>query len=145
MIVLSIRKSAARLSKPIKELNHTAQQLAAGDLDVHLEIKSEDEIGELGESIKKTVTRLKEYILYIDETAEVLAKMADGKLSIELKNDYAGEFQKIKNAMLNSSASMSNVMKGIIEGFNRCFGTGRCFTDDCRRGTDTGIISTGTC
>lgn len=115
MIVLSIRKSAARLSKPIKELNHTAQQLAAGDLDVHLEIKSEDEIGELGESIKKTVTRLKEYILYIDETAEVLAKMADGKLSIELKNDYAGEFQKIKNAMLNISASMSNVMKGIIE------------------------------
>lgn len=115
MIVLSIKKSAAKLSKPIKELNHTAQQLAAGDLDVHLEINSEDEIGELGESIKKTVTRLKEYILYIDETSEVLANMADGRLSIELKNDYAGEFQKIKNAMLNISASMSNVMKGINE------------------------------
>lgn len=115
MIVLSIKKSAAKLSKPIKELNHTAQQLAAGDLDVHLEINSEDEIGELGESIKKTVTRLKEYILYIDETSEVLANMADGKLSIELKNDYAEEFQKIKNAMLNISASMSNVMKGINE------------------------------
>lgn len=115
MIVFSIKKSAAKLSKPIKELNHTAQQLAAGDLDVHLEINSEDEIGELGESIKKTVTRLKEYILYIDETSEVLANMADGKLSIELKNDYAEEFQKIKNAMLNISASMSNVMKGINE------------------------------
>lgn len=115
MIVLSIKKSAASLSKPIKELNHTAQQLAAGDLDVHLEIKSEDEIGELGESIKKTVARLKEYIVYIDETAEVLARMADGKLSIELKNDYVGEFQKIKNAMLNISASMSDVMRGISE------------------------------
>ncbi len=115
MIVLSIKKSAATLSKPIKELNHTAQQLAAGNLDVHLEITSEDEIGELGESIKKTVTRLKKYIVYIDETAEVLARISDGKLAIVLKNDYAGEFQKIKDAMLNISSSMSDVMKGINE------------------------------
>jgi len=115
MIVLSIKKSAASLSKPIKELNHTAQQLAAGDLDVHLEVTSEDEIGELGESIKKTVTRLKKYIVYIDETAEVLARISDGKLAVELKNDYAGEFQKIKDAMLNISSSMSDVMRGINE------------------------------
>lgn len=115
MIVFSIKKSAANISKPVKELNNTAQQLAAGDLDVHFEIKSEDEIGELGKSIKKTVARLKQYIVYIDETAEVLASMANGKLSIELKNDYVGEFQKIKDAMLNISASMSDVMKGISE------------------------------
>lgn len=98
LIALSIKKSAANLTKPILELNHTAQQLAAGDLDVHLKIESEDEIGELGESIQKTVARLKEYIVYIDETAEVLAQIADGKLSIHLKNDYVGEFQKIKTA-----------------------------------------------
>jgi len=115
MIVFSIKKSAANISKPVKELNNTAQQLAAGDLDVHFEIKSEDEIGELGKSIKKTVARLKQYIVYIDETAEVLASMANGKLSIELKNDYVGEFQKIKDAMLNISSSMSDVMKGISE------------------------------
>lgn len=113
MIVLSIRRSAAKLSQPIKELNHTAQQLAAGDLDVQLEITSEDEIGELGESIGKTVSRLKEYIVYIDETAEVLDQIASGKLSIELKNDYVGEFRKIKDALLNISASMHDVMEGI--------------------------------
>ncbi len=115
LIVLSIKKSAASLSKPIMELNHTAQQLADGDLDVHLEITSEDEIGELGESIKKTVARLKEYIVYIDETSEVLARIADGQLSVELKNDYVGEFQKIKDALLNISGSMTDVMKNIGE------------------------------
>ncbi|MCI8377593.1 MAG: HAMP domain-containing protein [Lachnospiraceae bacterium] len=115
LIVLSIRQSAASLSKPIMELNHTAQQLAEGDLDVLLEITSEDEIGELGDSIGRTVARLKEYIVYIDETAEVLARIADGKLSIELKNDYVGEFQKIKDALINISDSMNDVMKGISE------------------------------
>ncbi len=73
----------------------------------------EDEIGELGESIGKTVSRLKEYIVYIDETAEVLAQIAGGKLRITLKNDYVGEFQKIKTALLNISSSMNDVMEGI--------------------------------
>lgn len=113
LIALSIRRSAANLTRPILELNQTAQQLAAGDLDVHLKIESEDEIGELGESIGKTVARLKEYIVYIDETAEVLAQIAEGKLNIHLKNDYVGEFQKIKIALLNISSSMNEVMEGI--------------------------------
>ncbi len=115
LIAVSIKKSSARLTKPILELNHTAQQLAAGNLDVTLDITSEDEIGELGGSIQKTVNRLKEYIVYIDETAEVLAQIADGNLSIDLKHDYVGEFQKIKTALLNISDSMNQVMLGIHE------------------------------
>ncbi len=115
LIVLRIRKSAANLTKPILELNHTAQLLANGDLDVELHITAEDEIGELGESIQKTISRLKEYIVYIDETAEVLAQIANGKLHIQLKKDYVGEFQKIKTALLNISSSMIEVMEGINE------------------------------
>lgn len=119
LIAFRIKKSAASLTKPILELNRTAQQLAAGDLDVNLQITSEDEIGELAESFQKTVSRLKEYIVYIDETAEVLAQIADGKLSIHLKNDYVGEFQKIKTALLNISDSMNQVMIGINESSER--------------------------
>lgn len=113
LIAFSIRKSTANLIKPIQELNNTAQQLAAGNLDVQLHITGEDEIGELGKSFQKTVDRLKKYIVYIDETSEVLAQIADGKLSVNLKNDYAGEFQKIKAALLNISDSMNQVMLGI--------------------------------
>lgn len=113
LIAFSIKKSAKNITKPILALNHTAQQLAAGDLDVDLQITSENEIGELGASIQKTVNRLKEYIAYIDETAETLSKIADGKLSIRLKYEYAGEFQKIKTALLNISDSMNQVMVGI--------------------------------
>lgn len=113
LIVVSINRSAHRLTKPILELNHTAQQLAAGDLDVDLKITAQDEIGELGGSIGETVNRLKEYIVYIDEIAEVLLELSDGKLNIELKNDYLGEFQKVKEALLNISSSMSEVMDHI--------------------------------
>lgn len=113
LIVLNIRRSASNLTKPILELNQTAQKLAAGDLDVHLQISAEDEIGELGHSIGETVNRLKEYIVYIDETADVLTDLGEGKLNIELKNDYVGEFAKLKEALLHISASMSDVMENI--------------------------------
>lgn len=119
LIAVSIRKSAANVTKPILELNHTAQQLADGNLDVQLAITSNNEIGELSASIGKTVDRLKEYIIYIDETAEVLSRIADGKLQITLKHDYVGEFQKIKTALLNISDSMNQVMEGITTSSER--------------------------
>ena len=113
VIVIGLRKTAEKLTQPILQLNATAQKLAEGDLDVELVVTTEDEIGELGNSFGKTVDRLKVYIDYIDEISEMLARMADGKLHIELTHDYVGEFQKVKQALLNISASLKEVMQGM--------------------------------
>ena len=74
IIFIGMRKTAAQITKPLEMLNDTAQQLAEGNLQVELNIKSEDEIGELADSIGKTMARLKEYINYIDEIAYVFRK-----------------------------------------------------------------------
>ena len=108
-----MRKAAAKIVKPLGELNDAAMKLADGDLDVELNVVSEDEVGELGRSIEKTVARLKEYINYIDEIAEVLAQIANGKLAIELKYAYVGEFQKVKDALVHISNSINEVMHNI--------------------------------
>ncbi len=113
MIIISMRKAAAQIVKPLSELNDAAMKLAEGDLDVELNVTSEDEVGELGRSIEKTVVRLKEYINYIDEISEVLAEMANGKLAIELKYAYVGEFQKVKEALIHISESINEVMHNI--------------------------------
>ena len=113
IIFISMRKAAAQITKPLEELNETAQQLAKGNLQVKLDVTSEDEIGELADSIRKTVMRLKEYINYIDEISDVLGKIANGKLVIDLKYSYAGEFGKIKDALINISESMIAVMQNI--------------------------------
>lgn len=65
VVMRSIDKSAYALSKPIAELNETASRLAEGDLDVELNVMAKNEIGELAESIRATVARLKEYIAYL--------------------------------------------------------------------------------
>lgn len=121
-IVISMKKVSKKLTQPVMELNEAAQKIANGDLDVELEIRSEDEIGELAHSIRKTIRRLKEYIDYIDEISEVLADMANGKLYIQLKHDYVGEFQKVKDALIHISNSFVEVMRGINESSSQVLG-----------------------
>lgn len=115
IVMEKIRRTSAALSKPIAELNETAQKLAQGDLDVTIDVSVDNEIGELGESIGATVDRLKEYIVYLDEASHALDQIAKGKLVIELKQEYVGEFQKLKVALLNISSSMNEVMHGISD------------------------------
>lgn len=115
LVVLGMRATAKKITTPIQELNVTARKLAEGNLDVALDIHSEDEIGELGHSISQTVDRLKEYIVYINEITYVLDNYAEGKLKIDLQQDYVGEFQKVKIALLNVSSSMTEVIQGINE------------------------------
>lgn len=115
-VLFLIGKLSGQIVKPLSELNDAAIELANGNLDVTIHSHSDDEVGVLGDSIGKTVDRLKEYIDYIDEISEVLAAMADGKLKINLKYAYVGEFQKVKDALINISDSMSDVMTNIVEG-----------------------------
>lgn len=115
VIIITIRHLATQLTKPIVALNDVAQELAEGNLDVTLDIASENEIGELADSIQKTVDRLKEYINYIDEISSVLDRLADGKLKFTLKYDYTGEFAKVKTALLHISGSFEQMIKDIID------------------------------
>ena len=112
--VIAIRKVASAITKPISTLNDVAQELAKGNLDVSLKIHSDNELGELSDSIQLTVDRLKEYINYINEITYALNRLAAGKLKFTLKYDYAGDFSKVKEGLINISESMQNIMTDII-------------------------------
>ena len=120
-VLFTMKKIAHQITMPIEHLNDTAMQLAEGNLQVDIKVESQDEIGELAGSIGKTVDRLKEYIDYIDEISEVLTQIASGKLKIELKYAYVGEFQKVKEALYNISESMIDIMRNIASSSNQVF------------------------
>lgn len=108
-----ISRIAMGIVRPIQQLHGVADHIANGELDVELQVDSDDEIGAVAVSIDKTVVRLKDYIKYIDEIAEVLGEIAQGNLLFTLKQDYAGEFGKIKSALENISATLIETIRGI--------------------------------
>lgn len=99
-----------KMTKPIKNITAITNKLAEGELDVNIDIKSNDEIGTLAKSIESLTVRLKSYITYINESVNVLDDLAEGNLAMVLKNDYAGEFARLKNALLH----VSDTLKGTI-------------------------------
>ena len=121
-ILFMIGRLSGRIVGPLVQLNGVANELANGNLEVSIDIHTEDEVGQLAESIEKTVNRLKEYIDYIDEISQVLADMADGKLAVHLKYAYVGEFQKVKDALNHISESMTEVMTSIVHGAEQVSG-----------------------
>ncbi len=87
--------------KPLKKLALNVNEIAEGNLDVEVDTNSADETGQVAEGLERTVVRLKEYIEYINEISFILKEMASGNLMFELKQEYVGEFSKIKEALLD--------------------------------------------
>lgn len=110
ILILFIAKGFVR---PIRALKSIAEDLAEGNLDISMDIKSNDEIGDVAGAFEKTVQRLKDYVNYIDEISQVLGQIAEGNLKFDLKYEYVGEFSKIKTALLNFQNTMIEIMNGI--------------------------------
>ncbi|WP_326909427.1 methyl-accepting chemotaxis protein [Sedimentibacter sp. MB31-C6] len=99
-----------KLTKPIKKITEVTNKLALGELDVDINIKSNDEIGELAKSIDSLTKRLKSYIIYINESVMVLDEFAMGNLVMDLENDYKGEFAKLKGALEKVSSTLKDII-----------------------------------
>lgn len=106
---------AKRFVRALKKLTSAAEQLAEGQMDVAINVHSNDEIGDLAVNIQSIVDRLKEYMAYIDEISSVLEQIAHGDLTFTLYQEYLGEFAKSKAALLDIQSNLSNTMLGITQ------------------------------
>lgn len=115
LLLLLIFILITKMTKPIVQIQRVSDKLANGDLDVEINVSSNDEVGKLAESISSLTYRLKKYIDYIDESSEVLNQFANGDLRLNLKYEYTGEFEKLKNALINVSEMQKQVIGEIKE------------------------------
>ena len=112
MIAVTILMSLG-ITRPLKHLAGVAEQIADGELNVSIHIRSSDETGLVADAIGKTITKLNQYIAYIDEIASVLDGIGKGCLVFELTQDYTGEFSKLKESLLNIRTTMSSALNQI--------------------------------
>ena len=114
---------ALAIVTPIKVLNTAVGKLADGDLDVEINAKSKNEIGQLADSVTRLVDRLKTYILYINEVSSVLDEISRSDLTFDLHQDYIGEFAPIKRALLNIQTNLNQTMYRIADSANHVDGS----------------------
>ncbi len=107
LVVIQVRRI---IGLPVQELSLAATRIAQGELDQTIHYQSKDELGVLADDFNQVTLRLREYVLYINEISETLREIAAGNLVFTLKNEYTGEFEKIKTALDEISLSLNSAM-----------------------------------
>ncbi|WP_312693445.1 methyl-accepting chemotaxis protein [Caproiciproducens sp.] len=102
---------AGPIAKPIESLVQRIEKLAEGDLHSEVPvIQSGNEIGTLAETFSNTIEILTGYI---GEIAVVLDSLSMGDCTIEVQEDYKGDFISIKNSLTAIIDNLNNVFSNI--------------------------------
>lgn len=101
-----------RMMRPMKDVVKAAESIANGNLEVHVDVKSEDEIGQLSKAFIIMSDRLKEII---SETTRLLDEMGDGNFDVRTKSEemYVGDFQAVLLSMRRIVINLSNTLSQI--------------------------------
>jgi methyl-accepting chemotaxis protein len=104
-------KIANPIVNPIVALVKRIELLAEGDLHSEVpEVKTGDEIDTLSRSFSSTVSTLNDYI---GEIAVVLDSLSEGDCTVEISQDYKGDFVWIKTALETIISNLNNTFTRI--------------------------------
>ncbi len=115
VLALVIGFSLAQIiSKPIKNLASVAEKLAVGDVNVHVEADSRDEIGMLSASFKKMIAAM-------NEVTDVATEIAGGNLTVKVTERSAEDklmqaLSKMVGGLIEITANIQTVADQVMSG-----------------------------
>ncbi len=122
LIVLGVMILSAFLKRvvsvPLSKLTALAETMEQGKLELALEqkvttdIHSNDEIGRLAQIFEDTIRRLKNYI---GEIAVVLTAVSKGDLTVNITQDYVGDFTSIQTSLNQILQTLNSTMTQIMD------------------------------
>ncbi len=96
-------------TKPIKEIEHTVQNIASGNLKVELNYRSEDEFGVLSDSIRDMVNKNK---VLISSISDNLGELSKGNFCAEIKekDQYIGDYSQLLKSLEEFSVKINDTL-----------------------------------
>lgn len=87
------------VTEPIDELMHVMEEMEQGNLAVQIGYQSEDELGILADTVRRTLSTL---AAYVEEISEILVEIAKGNLTRDFHQitDFRGDFATIKESFM---------------------------------------------
>lgn len=114
IIIIPLNLLLRKMLKPIGGVVEAANQIAEGKLDIHLEAKSNDEIGILAKTFSKMAENLNVIIVDI---GYILGELAEGNFQIisQHLNDYVGDYRKILLAIRHMKETQNSIILQISQ------------------------------
>ncbi|WP_324824417.1 methyl-accepting chemotaxis protein [Sinanaerobacter sp. ZZT-01] len=116
MILLAVMLLVSRsITAPLKRLTAVIDEMAKGNLDAEINIYANDEVGRLADSMRQLTQRLHSYVDYIAEISDALYEFGNGNLTLHLEQAYDGEFERVKEAMMNASTVFKHTIGEMVD------------------------------
>ena len=96
--------------KPLKKISAVAERIAAGELSATFDYNSGDEIGQLCTNFASCTETTRKYI---SDISEKLDRLAHGDFTVEITEDYIGDYRSIKTSLQNIIDSMRSTLNNI--------------------------------
>ncbi len=111
ILLIAVNRMINRFLAPIKLITDGATKLEAGDLDINIDIRSDDELGHLS----RAFNHISDIIgSYVRDISEQLSQMADNNMDIAITQDYIGDFIPIQVSIEKISESLNDTLHQIV-------------------------------
>lgn len=96
--------------EPLHAIEDVAKELTEGNLHSQLEYRSEDEVGRLAHSMRKSIRILGTYVDDIDRS---MKQFSEGNFDVQPEVEWRGDFVGILDSFMDFQNSMSDTVRGI--------------------------------
>ena len=112
VLLLVVTAVLRKMLVPIRAVVSAADEIASGNLDVHLDIRSQDEIGQLAQSFQAMTENLR---AIIQDISYLLNEMSDGNFRIRSKDRerYIGDYNQILLSIRRINYTLSDTLSQI--------------------------------
>ena len=110
------KKVLYSILKPLQAVEDVAKDLTEGNLHSTLDYRSEDEIGCLAHSMRKSIRILGSYVDDIDRAMKLFS---EGNFDVQPNVEWKGDFIGISNSFMDFEKSMAKMVKGIQQASNQ--------------------------
>lgn len=101
-------KITEMIIEPLREIDNVAKDLACGNLHSELTYHSDDELGALAHSLRKSIRTLSSYV---DDIKRSMQEFSHGNFDVKPEVEWKGDFEEILDAFMSFEASMADLVK----------------------------------
>lgn len=111
---MMLKALTENILEPLEQLETAADAISQGNLEIDVTYESEDELGSLAQSFRKTSSTLKDVIGDINQ---LLTEFAKGNLDAKSNNIeiYSGDFNEILNKLKEVETGLSQTIYNVKE------------------------------
>jgi methyl-accepting chemotaxis protein len=111
LLLAAVNRIIKKSLEPIKLISDGAAKLEAGNLNIHIDIHSNDELGRLSQTFNHISATINNYV---KDISEQLSQMADNNMDITITQNYIGDFIPIQVSIEKISKSLNETLHQIV-------------------------------